>query len=94
LYSIRPTVTPEMFAGLRPQVVTLDATSLAKERAEMSTVLRVSTSARSRKIGYRPDGTPAALQLNELVLTGTAAAQGAIDIVTSVESMAESREVG
>jgi len=91
LYSMRPTVTPELYAGLRPQVYA-GGTSLAKERAEMSTVLRDSMAARSRKIGYRPDGTPIVNQLNEAIVTS--AAHGAIDIVTSVESMAEAAKLG
>ena len=86
LYSTRPTVVPELFAGLRPQVYAAGL-SMAKERAAMSTVIRDSVA--PRRIGYRPDGTPIVNQLNEAVVTS-----GSLDAAASVESVAEAAKLG
>jgi hypothetical protein len=99
LYSTRPTVVPELFAGLRPQVYA-GGIDLAKERAAMSTTSSDSMAAR-RRLGYRPDGTPNALELNAVVVTGTGAltsrataGSAVLDAASSIQSVAEAAKLG
>jgi hypothetical protein len=92
LYATRPTVVPEMFAGLRPQVYE-GATSGDSVRVAMKAGV---AGAAARRIGYGPDGRPAAMQLQEVVTTGSVAASPAIviDAAASVQSVASTEKLG
>ncbi|MDB4874488.1 MAG: hypothetical protein JWM41_934 [Gemmatimonadetes bacterium] len=87
LYSTRPTVVPELYAGLRPQVYE-GGTAAERERVMMDSV-RMAPSTLRRPIG--------ATQLSQVVTTSaisSAAANGPIDITTSVQSMAATGKLG
>jgi hypothetical protein len=86
LYATRPTVVPQLFAGLRPQVYEGGADS-----ARMRVAAAAPGAAKSepvRRIGYGPDGRPITMQLNEVVTTG------AMDAASSVEAVASSANLG
>ncbi|HSQ29775.1 MAG TPA: DUF4139 domain-containing protein [Gemmatimonadaceae bacterium] len=92
LYATRPTVVPELFASLRPQVYE-GGMDQKVDRVVMDTV-RVAGGV-ARRIGYGPDGRPIANQLSAVVVTGTAsAAEAERDFSGSVESMASSGKLG
>ncbi len=102
LYSSRPTVVPEMFAGLRPQVYEggIDAKAdrvamnMAVPRAQEAAGRGTSGSAvvQPRRIGYDANGNPIANQLQEVVVTG---AQGEnLDAIASVQSLASAAKLG
>lgn len=66
----------------------------------MSTTSSDSMAAR-RRVGYRPDGTPNALELNAVVVTGTAAltsratvGSAVLDAASSIQSVAEAAKLG
>jgi hypothetical protein len=87
LYATRPTVVPELYAGLRPQVyeaglrAAADSVSLRGAAAGLS---------KERRIGVGPDGRPLAAQLSEFVVTAT----GAMDAAASVASVASAASLG
>ncbi|HEX4683117.1 MAG TPA: hypothetical protein VH277_10425, partial [Gemmatimonadaceae bacterium] len=93
LYATRPTVRPELYANLRPQVY--DAgTEADRIRVPMAAAPPAQG---QRRIGYGADGKAVAMQLNEVVVTGAnggIAGNGPIDITTSVESVANAANLG
>jgi len=92
LYATRPTVVPEMYANLHPQVYA-GGTDTTRERVAMQTAGGVA--AQPRRIGYGPDGTPAAVQLSEIVATAArVAASGRIDATNSVQAAASAARMG
>jgi len=92
LYATRPTVVPEMFAGLRPQVYE-GATSMDTARVAMKAGV---AGGAVRRIGYGPDGRPLTAQLNEVVTTGlaVAGAMSNMDAAASVQSVASTEKLG
>ena len=92
LYATRPTVVPELFAGLRPQIYE-GATSADSVRVAMKSAVAGGT---ARRIGYGPDGRPMAAQLSEVVVTGGIAASPAMnmDAVASIQSVASAEKLG
>jgi len=98
LYATRPTVVPELFAGLRPQVYD-GATLASAERVPMASPAMGGAAPGARRIGYNPDGTPAAMQLNEVVTTGKVSASReslplTIDATGSVQSLGTAGKLG
>lgn len=94
LYATRPNVVPELFAGLRPQVYE-GGTDVARDRVAMAPP--PAADSLRRRIGYGPDGKPAPLQLNELVVTGTAggvARAAREDATRSVVAAAQAASLG
>jgi hypothetical protein len=102
LYATRPTVVPELFAGLRPQVYD-DGISENRERVGMAAAGVAGGVARepavsappmprsTRRIGFNADGTPSTLQLQEVVATS---ATNDLDPNASVQSMAAAAKLG
>ena len=92
LYATRPTVVPELFAGLRPQVYE-GATSADSVRVAMKAGV---AGGAARRIGYGPDGRPLPLQLNEVVVTSALVASPAMnmDAAASIESVASTQKLG
>ena len=82
LYATRPTVVPELFAGLRPQVY-----EGGSRTDSMRVVLRGATPAQ-RRVGYGPDGLPSSMALSEVVVTGT------MDAAESVRAVASAGKLG
>ena len=93
LYATRPTVVPELYAGLRPQVYDAGIDLMRKSQAMQAPTPAALPAAAPRRLGYGPDGKPLSLQLNEVVVTGTGAANEE-DFSASVESMASSGKLG
>ena len=96
LYAPRPTVVPELFASLRPQVYAggIDARRAADSMRVAGGVARAAVPpAPQRRIGYGPDGKPIATQLSAIVVTGTGAVNEH-DFSGSIESMASSGALG
>lgn len=94
LYATRPTVVPELYAGLHPQVYE-GAMSAGAERVSMpmgSPAAPGVAGGTARKIGYGPDGRPSPLQLNEVVTTSAYADN--LDAARSVQSLAETAKMG
>ena len=92
LYATRPTVVPEMYANLHPQVYA-GATDSTRGRVAMQTAGGIA--APPRRIGYGPDGKPAAVQLSEVVTTAAPeAASGPINATTSVQAVASAARMG
>jgi len=92
LYATRPTVVPELFASLRPQVyeagVDQKADHVVMDSARVA-------GGRARRIGFGPDGRPIANQLSAIVVTGAAPAPASEeDFSASVESMASAGKLG
>ena len=92
LYATRPTVVPELFAGLRPQVY--EGAVATADTMRVGLKERGASSVERRRIGYGADGRPVAMQLSEVVVTGSNAANGPIDIAASVEAIASSGALG
>src|SRR6185295_12085507 len=93
LYMTRPTVVPELFAGLRPQVYD-GGIAADRVRGLMSGDAPGVDSLRSgRRIGYGPDGKPLTMQLNEVVTTGLTAS-GYMDAMSSVQAIASAAKLG
>ena len=69
LYATRPTVVPELFAGLRPQVYE-GATDAGRDRVMMAAPAPAAKTDALRRIGYGPDGRPTGVALSEVVVTG------------------------
>lgn len=91
LYMTRPTVVPELFAGLRPQVYD-GGIAADRVRGLMSAAAPGADSLRvGRRIGYGPDGKPSMNQLSEVVVTG---ASGYMDAASSVQSIATAAKLG
>lgn len=91
LYATRPTVVPELFAGLRPQVY--DAGIAAdRERTAMTTSAPqgLGGAAPGRKIGYGPDGRLAVSPLSEVITTSASI----MDAAASVQSIAAASKLG
>ena len=88
LYATRPTVVPELFSSLRPQLY----------EGGLSGGVRTDTVAvrkTARRSGYGADGRPLAMQLSEVVVTGTDAAESPVaDYATSVQSVAQAARLG
>ena len=80
LYAARPTVVPELFAGLRPQVY---AAGVQSELAQGT--LRIPA---ARRIGFNADGSQVANMLSQVVITGAGESNA------SVQSMATSGKLG
>ena len=91
LYAPRPTVVPELFASLRPQVYEGGIDQKA-DRVVMDSA-RVA-GGRARRIGYGPDGRPIANQLSEVIATAAPAPVSEEDFSASVESMAAAGKLG
>jgi hypothetical protein len=97
LYSTRPTVVPELFAGLRPQVydggtgAARDRVSMAQPAPANEVRLRGPTSLDSSRvrIGYGPNGQINALQLMEVVTTGAIDAAGSVQAIVAAAKMGE-----
>ena len=82
LYATRPTVVPELFAGLRPQVYE------GGSRTDTTRVSLRGASPALRRVGYGPDGQPLAAALSDVVVTGT------MDAAESVRAMASAGKLG
>jgi hypothetical protein len=89
LYATRPTVVPELFASLRPQVYDA-ATPADKERA----ALQAPAASPARRIGIGPDGRPMATSLNEVVVTAARSELAKADFAASVQSIASAAKMG
>jgi hypothetical protein len=94
LYATRPTVVPELYASLRPQVY---AGGIAVDSLRVS--MRGPESAPSvPRLGYDREGRPTSLQLNEVVVTGSGQVSGSAAmngaITSSVQSMAAAEKLG
>jgi hypothetical protein len=91
LYATRPTVVPELYASLRPQVY---AGGIAADTARVA--MRGPSS--PPRIGYDREGRPLSVQLSEVVVTGGAPAYGGAAmnaaIAASVQSVASSQKLG
>jgi hypothetical protein len=95
LYSTRPTVVPELYAGLRPQVYA-GGLSGARDRVDMPVVDSMASAQRRALEGRLEKARDAtqALTLNELVATRGASRSGVIDAASSVEALAEAGKLG
>ncbi len=67
LYSSRPNVVPQLYAGLHPQVY--DA-GISGARDSVRMGQGATAGGNARRIGYGPDGRPLPTQLQEVVVTG------------------------
>ncbi|HMA25972.1 MAG TPA: hypothetical protein VKP00_18290, partial [Gemmatimonadaceae bacterium] len=79
LYSTRPTVVPELYAGLRPQVYE-GATATDSARVMMKAA---APGAATRRIGYDREGRPMPAQLESIVVSG-ARSMSNLDAAVSV----------
>jgi len=93
LYATRPTVVPELYAGLRPQVY---EGAMSGDSARVAMKAGVAANGPiDRRIGYDRDGRPTASQLSEVVMTAVAGGRAMnLDAASSVESMASARRLG
>ena len=87
LYAPRPTVVPEMYAGLRSPVY--DAATAAEDgRVPMAAAARSEKAAAAppsgRRIGYDANGRPSVLALEQVVVTGAADADMVASALASV----------
>ena len=93
LYATRPTVVPEMYAGLRPQLYE-GATATDSARVQMGGA--PGGAGLQRRIGYDQYGRPSKLALSEVVVT--AATGGSrdtpIDAAASVAAVASAARLG
>jgi hypothetical protein len=90
LYSTRPTVVPELYAGLRPQVYE-GATAADTVRVAMKAA---ASGVNERRIGYDREGRPAAVRLEEVVTTATGGAMSNLDAAASVQAYASTEKLG
>jgi len=91
LYATRPTVVPELYAALRPQVYDA-ATEADKARVTMNAAVG---GAAQRRIGYDRDGRPLPVQLSEVVVTGvTGSSVSNLDAASCVQSVASAAKLG
>ncbi len=98
LYTTRPTVVPELYAGLHPQVyaggteigrepVTMEAPPEAPPApARSGAIARKTASCTPRTIGCGPDGRPVLSQLDEVVVAGASDASMSNGSVQSIAS--------
>ena len=89
LYATRPTVRPQLYAGLTPQMY--DA-ALSQNADKVMLRAPSSAPAGERRIGYDAQGRPVPLTLNEIVVTG--GVSGAIDAASSVQTLGTSGRMG
>ena len=91
LYINRPTVTPELYAQLRPQVygggIASAADSAIGGAGSAAQAAARARAANERRLGYDAQGRPMANALSEVVAT-------AMNAAASVESRAETQELG
>jgi hypothetical protein len=87
LYATRPTVVPELFAGLRPQVYEdgIDQKKEADEVRKAAPSPAAGTARDAQRVMLR---APSSMQLNEVVTTG------AIDAAASVSAVAQAAKLG
>ena len=94
LYATRPTVVPELFAGLRPQIYESGISSAVDSVAMAPAAAPSGAAAMQRRarpaIGRGPNGEPLAMQLSEVVVTNGYAA----DVDESVRAMATGVNLG
>ena len=91
LYAPRPTVVPELYAGLRPQVYDAGVDAIRSSEAMRGVAGGQAKAAPPpRRLGYDANGNP--IQFNEVVVTARAAAES--DFSGSIESMASSGRLG
>jgi hypothetical protein len=90
LYATRPTVVPELFASLRPQLYE-GATAADTARVAM----KAADARNERRIGFDREGRPNPVQLNEVVVTSaTGGAMSNLDAASSVRSVASTEKLG
>lgn len=105
LYSTRPNIVPELYAGLHPQVYSAGITATADTArfGAMPAPAAGAPGARAsapRRIGYDANGRPLAMQLDEVVTTGLGrgvaggVAKPAMGFDNSVRSIAQSAQLG
>jgi hypothetical protein len=90
LYVTRPNIVPELYASLRPPMYDAGIeTATARAAAAPAP-------SQQRRIGYGSDGKVAVSQLSEAVATGVGGVAGneAMDITTSVQSIASAAKLG
>lgn len=90
LYATRPTVVPEMYTGLRPQLYE-GATAADSARVQMKAGPG-GVGLRGR-IGYDQNGRPMPLALDEVVVTGQSTASP-LDAAASVQAVASAARLG
>ena len=94
LYSTRPNVVPELFAGLRPQVYAGGIST----RADSVQLRGAVGGAPERRIGYDANGRPLVNRLESVVVTGTGAvadaASKSFGTDNSVQSIANALKLG
>ena len=88
LYATRPTVVPEMYAGLRPQLYE-GATATDSARVPMA---GAAGGAVQRRIGYDREGRPVPLKLDAVVVAGESVAP--LDAAASVQAVASAAKLG
>ena len=93
LYMTRPTVVPELFAGLRPQVYD-GGIAEQRDRVTLGAAMGGVDSIRARAIGYGPDGKASTMQLNELAATLRIRGASSMDAMSSVQAIASAAKLG
>jgi hypothetical protein len=92
LYAPRPTVVPELYAGLRPQVYDAGLDAVRSPEAMRGVAGgQAKAAAPQRRLGYDANGNP--IPLNQAVITA-AAPVAENDFSGSIESMASSGRLG
>ena len=92
LYSTRPTVVPELYASLRPQVY---AGGIAADTPRVAMKQVLGTPATSPRIGFDREGRPLLNALSEVVVTsGTLGGAANLDAAASVQSVAAAEKLG
>ncbi|HEV8495937.1 MAG TPA: hypothetical protein VGQ56_03700 [Gemmatimonadaceae bacterium] len=93
LYSSRPTVVPELYASLRPQVY---AGGIAVDSPRVAMKTAVSAPATLPRIGYDREGRPTASRLEEVVVTSAVLGStiSNLDAAASVQSVAAAERLG
>jgi hypothetical protein len=89
LYSTRPNVVPELYAGLHPQVYD-GGSGAEKERVSMAPA--AGAAPQQRRLGYGPDGRPSAMAPQEVVVTGLESSS--FDAASTVQSIAAAQKLG
>ena len=93
LYSTRPTVVPELYAGLRPQLYD-GGLNAARQRVEMPASMMDSLQTRRADARLEKAFDARELRSNEAVAAGGRVTSTAIDAAASVEAMAEAGKLG
>jgi hypothetical protein len=93
LYSSRPTVVPELYASLRPQVY---AGGIAVDSPRVAMKTAVSAPATLPRIGYDREGRPIPARLEEVVVTSAMLGStiSNLDAAASVQSVAAAERLG